>query len=480
MTFDPTAYDDALEAFYTAAKRLLRKNASTDETKRTERECDLLNNYNELVLLTEQVVYTNDKQLIATVQKRTYEAKDKLKECSEVLLEKIIIPDNINDLISFENPNRSSLGSEDSPEVHYSLQEWIDRQYELHTKKDVPVKPIVHTDNNKSDLNLNKNSTDKNKKFNSHPTNQGGNKSIMDVPAFASLMAANIRHNFSGDPLRLAPFLASISYLQEFATSDQLKTLLRKFILTKLEGKASEVVPVDVQTIDDIVTNLNSKIKPENAKVIEGRMMALRTNRSNLQEFSKQVEELSDALRRALINAKMPSELAETEVIEKAIDLCRSNTQNITVKSVLASTKFDSPKDVVAKFIVECNKTSQEAQILSLRQFNKNNRGRNFSNSNQQGGNRTNGRFANNGNRQYNNNGNRQYNNGNRQYNNNNGNNNGNYNRQNQNNNSNQGGSNHGRGGGYRNNNRGSHQNHNVRVAENRTATQSTLGSAEE
>lgn len=128
----------------------------------------------------------------------------------------------------------------------------------------------------------------------------------------------------------------------------------------------------------------------------------------------KQIEELSDALRRALINAKMTSDLAETEVIEKAIDLCRSNTQNVTVKSVLASTKFDSPKDVAAKFIVECNKTTQEAQILSLRQFNKNNRDRNFSNSNQQGGNRTNGRFANNGNRQYNNN-------------------NGNYNRQNQN-----------------------------------------------
>lgn len=79
----------------------------------------------------------------------------------------------------------------------------------------------------------------------------------------------------------------------------------------------------------------------------------------------------------------MPRDLAESEMIKKTVDLCRANTQNTTVKSVLVSTKFDNPKDVVARFIIECNKTQQEAQILTLRQFqNRNSRGRIHSNYN--------------------------------------------------------------------------------------------------
>lgn len=468
MPFDATAYDDASEAFYATAKQLLRKNASENETKQIERECDLLNRYNELILLTEQVLGTNDKELIATIQKRTYEANDKLDECSEVLRVKINVPDNITDLISFQNPDRSTLQLNDNPEVHYSLSEWIDRQYALHTKGDTTNTIVPNKTDSKTEIDSNKtNHSDIVPKTVVIPKPHIPNHT-MDPGAFASLMAANIRNNFAGDPLKLAPFLASIEFLKEMATTETLKTLLRKFVLTKLEGYASEIIAEDVATIDDIISGLKKGIKPESSKVIEGRMMALRSNKTNLQDFSKQVEDLADALRRALISAKIPREVAEAEVIEKTVDLCRANTDNMTVKSVLASRVFTNPKDVVAKFITESNKTRQESQILSLRQFrNGNSRGRFHAKSGQQRGNHFNGRFANSGNRQYNNN-----NNGN--------NNNNNSNRQNQNNGSPQGGFNRSRSGNYRNANRGGTQNRNIRVVENSTATQSTLGAAEE
>lgn len=487
MKFDSLRYDDTLEAFNSAAKKILRKNASQNRIKRAERECDLLNQYNELVLLTQQVDEINDKQVIDTVHKRTLEAREKLAECSEFLIVEIKIPSDIFSLIAFKNPSIKEIRVDSDSEAHYSLKEWIDKQYELHTNKNAPIQP--HQSNSKSvtphsNDNLNNNKPDgnsdahlnTNSKENSH-SKQNKTNSIMDLVAFSSLMAANIRNNFNGKQEQLAPFLASIDYLREMATSEPLKILLLKFVRTKLEGYASEIVPEDVDSIDALMKCLRDKIKPENSKVVEGRMMALQSSRLNMQDFSKQVEELSDSFRRALIADGMPNLLAERQVIDKTIELCRNSTQSVTVKSILAATQFSTPKEVVAKFVVETNTSKQEAQILSLRQFqNRNFRGR--FNANQQKGNRANGRFANNGNRQNNYNGNRRYNN----YNNSNGNNNNNYNRQNQNqnNNSQQGGSYRGRGGNYRGGNRGGNQNRSVRVVENSTATQSTLGTAEE
>lgn len=55
-------YDDTLEAFNAAAKKVLRKNALKSSTIRAEIECDLLKQYNNLVLLTPQVNGTNNKQ----------------------------------------------------------------------------------------------------------------------------------------------------------------------------------------------------------------------------------------------------------------------------------------------------------------------------------------------------------------------------------------------------------------------------------
>lgn len=155
----------------------------------------------------------------------------------------------------------------------------------------------------------------------------------------------------------------------------------------------------------------------------------------------------------------MPQKLAERQVIDKTIELCRSNTQNTTVKSVLVSKQFENAKEVVAEFIIQSNASRQEAQVLSLRKSqngNFNNQ-RNFWQKNSNG--RRNFRFFQNSNRS------------NRNYNDNRGrNNDGNANN----------GRDNGRDYGNRHYQRGRNSNKNVRVAENATATQSTLGSAEE
>ncbi|XP_055326023.1 putative mediator of RNA polymerase II transcription subunit 14 [Sitodiplosis mosellana] len=294
--------------------------------------------------------------------------------------------------------------------------------------------------------------------------NETENTMVLEKAAYLSLMAAHIRKNYNGDPNALQPFLATIDLLKDLAEdSRELLTSLKKFVLAKLEGIACEIVPTNPNSIDDIVDALKSKIKCESSDVIEGRMMTLRADRSNLHEFSTKVEELADAFRRALVKESIPLEKAEEMTVKKTVQLCRANTNNVTVKSVLTSCKFDNPKEVVAKFIVESNTTRQEAQVLAFRSQNR--RGRrdgNWRGDHRNGNRNDNGRDRNQNNRNrdsYNRNQNRgRYQNDN----------NANRNNNNQNN------------GDRRQNNNNNNRGRNVRHVENATASQRTMGEADD
>lgn len=190
------------------------------------------------------------------------------------------------------------------------------------------------------------------------------------------IAAQTINRNYDGDPLALNAFLNSIDLLSDLATSAALQTFLLKFIKSKLEGKALESIPTDVNTIADIKEALRSKIKPDNSKVVAGRMLALRPDRSKMVEFTKQAEELSEALQRSLIIEGISQEKAREMTVEKAVELCRGAARSDLVKSVLASAKFDSPKEVIAKFVTEAATDAQEKQVLAFRQQKRGNNNR--------------------------------------------------------------------------------------------------------
>lgn len=138
-----------------------------------------------------------------------------------------------------------------------------------------------------------------------------------------------------------------------------------------------------------IKDNLRENIKPDSSQVIEGRFQALRSDNLSHQEFSKQAEELSESLKRTLISEGMPDALAKEYTVKKAIEVCRNSARSNLVKSVLASTHFSSPKEVIAKFVVEIATESKEKQVLSFNANRHNNsrgrnnfRGRNYRNYN--------------------------------------------------------------------------------------------------
>lgn len=250
-------------------------------------------------------------------------------------------------------------------------------------------------------------------------SNQGNQSQVFTMTELADFLktaSAILKNSFSGDPMEMESFIAAMELADTMATAAQKPTLI-KLIKTKLNGKALEIFPEAPADIGAIGDAFRAKIKHDNSKIISGRMMALRVDKQSMQTFAKTAEELSDALRRAYISEGMSREKAIEMSTDKTIEMCRINAKTELVRSVLASAKFDEPKDVVAKYIVEATTETKERQIFAFNASRGHNNYRGRGNNNLRGRGNNNFNNYNNGQRRYNNYNNNYNNNG---YNNNN------------------------------------------------------------
>lgn len=101
---------------------------------------------------------------------------------------------------------------------------------------------------------------------------------------------------YDGDPLLLTGFIDSVKLLAEMV-DDEHKPVFTKFVMTRLEGLAREAVDDNPENINEIIQQLEANIKVDSSKVIEGRMLALRTDKMNLTKFSERAEELAEEFR---------------------------------------------------------------------------------------------------------------------------------------------------------------------------------------
>lgn len=170
------------------------------------------------------------------------------------------------------------------------------------------------------------------------------------------LCANTINTVYSGDYIGLRPLISAIELLEEMAENDEHRRLLKKFIMIKLQGRALDCIPPNPESIEVIKTALETNIEPENSEVVKGRMLALKADRwsfTNFSEYAEKVETLGESLKRSLIFEGIPARKANEITIDRTIRLCSSYTTFTSVKSVLASSKFEDHKKVVDKFIIE-------------------------------------------------------------------------------------------------------------------------------
>lgn len=195
---------------------------------------------------------------------------------------------------------------------------------------------------------------------------------------FIALGHRTISDKYDGDPLGLESFLDGVALLKELC-EDANKALLVKFLMTRLEGEAREAIEVTPKDSDSIVEQLKKRIKTESSKVVEGRILALRADKGNLTKFSERAEELTEQYRRSLVTEGFSKDKAKEIAVEKTVDLCTKTARSERVQAIIASTKFEEPKEVIAKMIVEINnlKLDKNATASTSRYNNNHNKNSN-------------------------------------------------------------------------------------------------------
>lgn len=89
-------------------------------------------------------------------------------------------------------------------------------------------------------------------------------------------------------------------------------------------------------------------------------MLALRLIRGNYTEFTKRAEDLADEYRRSLRDENISKAKADQMAIKKTIELCRRIATSETVKSVVASSQYTKPSEVLATFVTQSDIAKRE------------------------------------------------------------------------------------------------------------------------
>lgn len=176
---------------------------------------------------------------------------------------------------------------------------------------------------------------------------------------FLQACHAAIDYKYDGDPASLDTFLDAIDLLSEVCEAENKSTLI-KFIMTRLEGKAREAMVTTPTETASFRTELKKAIKYESSKVIEGKILALTAERTNLTKFSERAEELCEKYRRSLVDEGYTPEKAKELCVDKTVELCISQSHHDRLKTVLTIKTFKEPKDVIAMMITQINKLRLE------------------------------------------------------------------------------------------------------------------------
>lgn len=246
-----------------------------------------------------------------------------------------------------------------------------------------------------------------NQSFNASQT-----ETYQSVDRFIKYTGNILNYKYNGDPLELNSFIADARMLYKLAKNDETKDFCLDYIKNRLKGRAAEAIPDECASLDSLISALKEKIKPENSTIIEGKILALHLVKNDYTKFTTEAEKLSEALRRTLVFEGITKTKAEELAIKKMIELCRKTTNFEIVKSVLESTKFSTPAEVLAQFVTQSDKARREQKEAQLKNANKtnfkngNNDNRNKSYNKNRNGNNSNG--GQNGNRSNNQNGSRQ------------------------------------------------------------------------
>lgn len=179
------------------------------------------------------------------------------------------------------------------------------------------------------------------------------NETNVSMGAVEAIHLANIIIKpFNGKNSELRSFIHNIRLIETLIPTDHTSIILN-FIIGRLNNSTAIFVPTEAKTFNDIIHALQQNIKNDSSNVLEARLSAILFNNQNLTSFSLEVETIANSLKQAYIQEGIPVAKSNSMTISRVVDLCRQSTNSFLIKSILASTSFDTTQSVLSKFLIE-------------------------------------------------------------------------------------------------------------------------------
>lgn len=109
-------------------------------------------------------------------------------------------------------------------------------------------------------------------------------------------------------------------------------------------------------------------------------MATLKLVKGNFTKFSEEAEKMAEAYRRSLIFEKFTREKASELTIRKTKEICRRVAHGDVAKSVIESTVYNSPAEVIATLITQSDMARKEKKEQEPFKKPQNNKNQNYSN----------------------------------------------------------------------------------------------------
>lgn len=387
MSFSTTHFKSLKTSFILATKKVLKKNISKNNDKLKEYEEEIIATHDAISDYiapffgkfnnTDQQFYRSELIYIRDKTLKCFGALNCKKKVSQSLIDLLEESTTLTDASDIETDTNESE-TDDSEEIENDNLTFVSSHENNDTTSESNLTAKSLNDSNEiEDIFMTETESTvvvegENTAENLHNSNnllQSDTEMPMSMLEYLRFAASTLNKNYSGDPLALNAFINSINLVKSVDEENKFTTQLKSFVLSKLEGKALECIDEN-KSIEEIIEALKKNIKPDSSNVISGRMLALKFNKNSQQSFSEEAEKLAEALQRSLVVEGIGIEKAKEMAIESTVKMCRQSARSDLVKSVLASSTFKDPKEVIAKLITEQSTQEQEKQILA---FNKQN-----------------------------------------------------------------------------------------------------------
>lgn len=334
------------ENFYKVTKRVLKEKLSKNPDTRQNYVIDLIDSYNRLINYALKKKNTVNKTTFEKVVLIVINLRERLTKCFIALEIQWNIDKDVLALVSLENleshPGEANADTAEDIEIKYD---------ELHDS--------INEDLNDLEKTLNFENAEY---FDSFDTNI---LYEMDEMKVVEILSRIFTHTYDGNPVNKETFLGQIRLAKTIIKQHHPAVFL-EFVKSRLSGKGLEH-GLTAATVDEIYSKISEKIKPENSDVVYGKIMALRADNKAKTEFSKMADELAESLRLAYISEGIPHEKSNVMTVKATVSMCRNNARSDLVKSVLASSHFQSPSEVLAKYLVEIDTERTEKQVSAYR-----------------------------------------------------------------------------------------------------------------